>query len=267
MRHMKPTDGTGKKPYFVQSLDRAMDILECFGYGSRELDLASITKKTALNRTTARRLISNLSSRGYLAYDPETKRYRLGLKLFELGGIVLSSISLHKVAAPHLTALRDKTRRTVFLGIAEGDRLVYLDTREAKGFFRFASNVGTIRPLHYGMLGIILMAYMPRKKQEELLDAQPLKQYTSYSITDRDEFSLILARARDNGYFVGREHVTEGFGGIAAPVRDHTRKVVASLGLAVPIEVLDDPARKEDLIGEVTGTANAISRDLGYLRV
>lgn len=264
---MKSTDPAGKQPYFVQSLDRAMDILECFTYGSRELDLSAIITKTALNRTTARRLINHMLSRAYLSYDPQTRRYRLGLKLFELGGIVQSSMSLHKVAAPHLSALRDKMERTVFLGIAEGDRLVYLDTREAKGFFRFASNVGTIRPLHYGMLGIVLMAYMSRERQEEIIDAQPLKQYTPYSITDRDQFSLILAGVRDKGYFVGREHVTEGFGGIAAPVRDHTRKVIAALGLPVHVEVLDDPAIREALIGEVIRTASAISRDLGYLRV
>lgn len=264
---MKPTDSDQKQPYFVQSLDRAMNILECFNYNNRELDLASITKKTALNRTTARRLINHLSSRGYLSFDPETRRYRLGLKLFELGGVVLSSISLRRVAAPHLTALRDSTGYTVFLGTARDERLLYLDMRAARGPFRFSSNIGTIRPLHFGMLGIILMAYLPRREQERILDEQPLAPYSPHSITDRDQFSLILAKAKQNSYFVGREHVTEGFGGIAAPVRDHNRRVVASLGLAVPIEVLDDPDRRKALLRDVTTTANSISHDLGYLMV
>jgi len=261
---MEPIDNTGKHPYFVQSLDRAMDILECFTHDAMELDLSTITHKTALNRTTARRLVSHLFHRGYLGYNLETRRYKLGLKLFELGGIVRSSISLHKAAAPHLTALRDKTDRTVFLGIAKENQLLYVDTREAKGSFRFASNIGTIRPLHHGMLGIILMAYMPQKKQEEILDAQPLNQVTPFSITDRSQFRLILAEARDKGYFVGREHVTEGFGGIAAPVRDYTKRVVAALGLPVHIEILNDPGKRQALIGEVVRTADAISKDLGY---
>jgi len=244
-----------------------MNVLECFNYNNRELDLASITKKTELNRTTARRLINHLLSRDYLAYDQETRRYRLGLKLFELGGVVMSSISLRKVAAPHLTELRNSTGYTVFLGTGHDERLLYLDMRAAKGPFRFSSNIGTIRPLHYGMLGIVIMAYLPRSEQEKILDEQPLVHHVPNSITDRDQFSLILAKTKEKGYLVEKELVVEGFAGIAAPVRDHTRRVVAALGLAVPIVVLDDPVRRKSLIKDVTATANSISHDLGYLSI
>jgi len=264
---MNSTESRNKKSYFVQSLDRALDILECFAYETRELDMPRLIKATGLNRTTARRLVNHLLSRGYLAYDQEHKIYRLGIKLFQLGGIVLSSFSLRKVASPHLTRLRDETGMTVFLGILEEEQLLYLDKREGTGMVQIMSNMGAIKPIHYGMLGPMLMADMSREEQEEILDRHPLTRYTSHTITDREAFSLELARAHDQGYFFEREGFIEGFAGIAAPIRDYSRKTVAALGIAVPVDVIGDARTGSRLVDEVCRTAGLISRELGYLSV
>ena len=77
--------------YKVQSLERALDILDCFSFQNRELTLSEVVDCTGLNKTTAKRLISNLVNRGYIQHDLQTKRYKLGMRLFELGGIVFSS--------------------------------------------------------------------------------------------------------------------------------------------------------------------------------
>jgi len=79
--------------YRVQVLDRALDILDCFTFSNREMTLAEIVRKTGLNKTTTKRILSNLTRRKYLQQDQKTKKYRLGLRLFELGGIVFSSFS------------------------------------------------------------------------------------------------------------------------------------------------------------------------------
>ena len=92
---MKQTDSKNSI-YRVQALDRALDILDCFSFQDREFSLSEIVKVTGFNKTTAKRLISNLESRGYLQQDPQTKAYQLGMRLFELGGIVFSSFSLTK---------------------------------------------------------------------------------------------------------------------------------------------------------------------------
>ena len=74
--------------YRVQALERALDILDCFSLQKRVQGLSEIAEETGLNMTTAKRLIANLTSRGYLRQVPGSKRYELGMRLFELGGIV-----------------------------------------------------------------------------------------------------------------------------------------------------------------------------------
>ena len=83
----------------IQVLMRTLDILDCFDYQNRVLNLSDVVNRTGLNKTTAKRLISNLVACGYLQQDPQSKSYPLGMRLFELGGIVFSSFSLHQAAA------------------------------------------------------------------------------------------------------------------------------------------------------------------------
>ncbi len=119
-----------KELYRVQALDRALNILDCFTFQTREMSLSEIIQTTGLNKTTAKRLVSNLTLRGYLKQNPDLKHYQLGLRLFELGGIVFSSFSLRKVAAPYCAFLENEIGATVLLGTMMEDHLVYIDKRE-----------------------------------------------------------------------------------------------------------------------------------------
>ena len=255
----------GKSPYFVQSVDRAMDILDCFSFTRKELTRNEIVQKTGLNRTTAMRLLSHLESREYLKFDDQDKVYRLGNKLLELGGIVISSISLRTIAAPYLTRLRNDIGHTILLGVRIEDDLVYVDKRDGKGVMVTTSEIGRRRPLHFGMLGMVLMAYLPGTEQERLLAKAPLMAYTSKSITHNDNFLRELAEIRKKGYYVGKEDVFEGVGGISAPIRDHRGEVVAALGFTMILSLLDGSGIEKEVTRKVIDTAMAISRGLGYV--
>jgi IclR family KDG regulon transcriptional repressor len=87
IHNMKPSD-SANSIYRVQALDRALDILDCFYFHNRELGMSEVVDRTGLKKTTAKRLIANLTSRSYLQQDPDTKKYQLGMRLFELGGVV-----------------------------------------------------------------------------------------------------------------------------------------------------------------------------------
>jgi predicted transcriptional regulator len=146
-----------KSIYKVQALERALDILDCFSFQDRELSLTDVVQRTGLNKTTVKRLISNLTTRGYLQQDPQ-KKYQLGMRLFELGGIVFSSFSLRQAASYPMTRLQNEAGATVLLGVNMEDQLVYIDKREGQGMIRVSSEVGWRRPLNYGMLGMVLMS-------------------------------------------------------------------------------------------------------------
>ena len=252
--------------YRVQVLDRALDILDCFDFQNRELGLSQIAKKTGLNMTTTKRLISNLTDRGYLIQDPQSKHYQLGMRLFELGGIVFSSFSLTKAAADGMTRLQDETGLTILLGTNIDDQLVYIDKRKGRGMIRISSDIGWRRPLHYGMLGMMLLAHTPPEKLKHILETTPLEAHTPHSITDPDAFSLRLEEIRKNGYVVEIEEAVEGIIGIAAPIQDYSRRVVAALGAALPMSQ-GNKKEIQNIVNALEKTSRDISANIGYLKV
>jgi DNA-binding IclR family transcriptional regulator len=201
-------DKDKKSIYKVQALERALDILDCFSFQDRELSLTDVVHRTGLNKTTVKRLISNLTTRGYLHQDPPSKKYQLGMRLFELGGIVFSSFSLRQAASYPMTRLQNEADATVLLGVNMEDQLVYVDKREGKGIIRVSSEVGWRRPLNYGMLGMVLMSSLDPQDVKRVLKKYPLKPYTPLSITDADAFSLRLGQIRDQGYVIEKEEAT-----------------------------------------------------------
>ncbi len=263
---MKQNKGE-KSIYKVQVLERALDILDCFSFQDRELSLTDVVNRTGFNKTTAKRLISNLTTRCYLQQDPQSKKYQLGMRLFELGGIVFSSFSLRQAATYPMTRLQNESGATVLQGVNMDDQLVYIDKRDGQGMIRISSEVGWRRPLNYGMLGIVLMSGLDPQDVKRVLKKYPLKPYTPLSITDADAFSLRLEQIRDQGYILEQEEAVEGVFGIAAPIRDYSRQVVAALGIALPLSSSNRTKKWDRLIEMVKKTCETISSDLGYLKI
>lgn len=265
MKNNHPPD---KAPsYRIQSLERALDILECFSFQNRELSLSDIVQMTGLNKTTVKRIAVNLVARGYLQLNPASKYYKLGMRLFEFGGIIFSSLSLRESSDYPMSRLCKETDATVLLGIEMDDQLVYIDKREGGGMIRILSDIGFRRPLHYGMLGMTLMAHMAAGRVGGILETTPLQAHTPYSITDKDAFSLRLETIRNNGFILEREEAVEGIMGIAAPIRDYSRQVVAAIGIAMSVALRHTNADLVQLTGRVRAAANEISGNLGYLKI
>lgn len=259
------TDEKRKRPsYRVQAVERALDILDCFTFEKKELGLFEIVEQTGLNKTTVKRMLANLSSRKYLQQDPKTKKYKLGMRLFELGGIVFSSFSLRKAASHFMDTLQKEIGSTVLLGAVMEEQLVYIDKREGNTMIRISSEIGWRRPLHYGMLGMVLCAYLDPALVTMILGKYPLERYTPRSITEERRFKERLEGIRKQGYVIEVGEAVEGVVGIAAPIRDYTRHVIAALGIAVPAGegILQDGT--DDLSRRVKETCHRISAELGF---
>ena len=219
------------KTFYNRSLERALQILCSFSTERQALTLAQLAEIVKLPKATALRLCLTLREYEFLRHDPQTKQYSLGLKLFELGGIVFSTFSLRRVVSPYLTELQAKLE-TVFLAIMQDDELVYIDKRDdLRNPIRFASHIGTRRKPYFGMLGQLLMAFLPESEVDRLLKKKPLSALTKKSITDTDAFKQRLIDIRRDGYFVDEGEGIDGITGISAPVRDYTGKTVAAIGV------------------------------------
>ena len=252
------------EPFYNRSLERALHILNSFRNDRQALSVAQLSGILNLPRATVLRLCTTLVRYGYLMQDPDSKRYSLGLRLFELGNIVFYSFSLRNVAAPYLSQLQMKLGKTVFLGILENDELLYIDKREDPGNpISFTSKIGTRHAPYWGMLGPVLMAHLSESEIERILDKYPLAAATRKSLTNRDDFKERLRRIREQGYFAEVDTAIEGTSGIAAPIFDSAGKVTASVGCGFISSSVGSKALRV-IIQEVVDTAGKISKELGY---
>jgi DNA-binding IclR family transcriptional regulator len=258
------TGGTSDGPRNTKSLVRGLDILACFGFDRRELGLTELTKISGLNKATVYRLASTLVSCHFLRYD-ESKRYSLGSKIFELGRVAHASFSLRKIADPHIKSFNVKVDGARFLGILQDDELLYLNKEDNNPIFRFSSEVGTRRPPHFGVIGQLLMAYLPESEVDRLLEKSPLQPLTKKSITSPEGFKEKLRMIRQEGFGIEEGEVYRAISGIAAPVRDFTGKVVAALGVTFISTPVDHHTVRQT-IADTVRTAADISRDMAYVK-
>ncbi|MDR3437845.1 helix-turn-helix domain-containing protein, partial [Telmatospirillum sp.] len=115
----------------LKSLTKVMRVLEVFSTLDRALSLAEIGQRTSLPKSTAHRLVASMRDAGLLDQDRERDRYRLGMKLFELGNIVLANLDLHREARPFVDALTRQSGQAVHLAIFDGVRAVVIHRADA----------------------------------------------------------------------------------------------------------------------------------------
>jgi len=253
----------GTSKYNVRAVERALGILNAFSFKEKDLTLNQLTEKTGLSKPTVFRILSTLEHHNYVSFDPSLGSYRLGAKFLELGGIVLSSLGLRRTSRPHLDRLQNELKVTILFGALMDDQLVFIDKRESEGPIRIFSEVGLRRSPNYGMLGMVLMAFLDEEEVRQLLGHFPLQPYTRFSITDDGQFLSRLSEIRGRGYVVEESEAIDGVWGVAAPVYDAMRTVIAAVGAALPLPEKSD-ARVAEVIERVRECAARISADMGY---
>ncbi|HME43712.1 MAG TPA: IclR family transcriptional regulator [Syntrophorhabdales bacterium] len=251
--------------YNNKSLERALQILSTFNAEQPKFTLAELSQAVYVPKATVLRLCSTLVHYDFLMFNKETRQYSLGLKLFELGSVVFASFSLRRIAAPYLINLQTKLGKTVFLGILQEGQLVYIDKKENPlNLIKFGSQIGTRRPPFFGMLGNVLMAHLSSEKVTELLKRHPLTALTKRSITNDRRFRERLAAIREQGYCVDEGEAIEGITGIAVPIRDSSKEVVAAVGVGF-VSSSEDEKGVARVVRETRKTADLISRAMGYM--
>ena len=242
-------------------LERALDILEFLAQAGSPRTLAEVIDAVAGPKATVHRLLSSLRGRGYVTQDPLTSRYSAGVRCFELGSMWAQSLDMRSVAAPYLAALNEETGETVHLAVYDHGDVVYVDKLESRQPVVAKSYVGRRCPATCVATGRALLAFQDRAEIDETL-AGPLPAYTPDSVTDRADLAALLDRVRRDGYGVNHGSYREGVGGVAAPIRDHTGRVIASVGICLP-EHRFGPDRFGDLRDRTVAAAVAVSTALG----
>ena len=262
-----PVDGAaGDTPDRVlagaQVVDRVVDILEAFTWLGPELGVTDISRALDLKKATAHRLLASLRRRGIIAQDPSTRRYRLSMKLWELGTMAASQVDWVDRVKPYLQQLTDRSGETTHLAVLNDGQVLYVDKVESPRSLRMPSQVGRRLPVHCTGVGKALIAYLPDEVLQGLIARRGLVSYTRNTITDLDELRAELARTRERGFTVDNEEIEEGLVCIGAAVRDQTAHVVAAISIAGPSSRLR-PETIGDHARDVVEMANAMSATLG----
>ena len=257
-------ENKNKDKYRLESLERVLDVLECFNQENEGLTLTELKELSGQNHTSLKRIISTLHHRNYLSQEEGSKRYRLGTKLFQLGSIVHNSMSLRNLATFHLNKLREETGYGVLLGVIINEQLIYVDKWEGRNVIRITPEIGSSRPPHFGVIGQVLMAYTPFDIVIKLLEKYPLERYTEHTITDLEEFKTRLDNIRRNGYGFAREEINRGTLGWAAPIFTFNGKIAGAAAILSPIIAVDEAKEGPMLIQKLCLTTSRISAEMGY---
>lgn len=249
--------------YKVQVIDRALSIVNLLAMSGFPPSAGEIGLKLDLNKTTAHRLLAVLERYRYVERDLNSGRYRLGLKLAELGNIALSRFDMQATAKPFVERLVQETGETAHIGILQGNEVISLVNVESHQSVRTPSSVGRRSPLHCTSHGKVLLAFQNQSRINELLTGYKFTGYTKRTIRFPAAFRAELAKVRTLGFATDNEEFEEGMRCIGAPVRDHTGAVIAGISIAGPVFRVT-PERTPLLIRAVMEAARDLSQSLGY---
>ena len=251
----------------VQTIKRASSILDILGQSSQGISIRELSTKIKLPKGTTHRLLSSLSYFGYVHQDPKTRNYFLGLKLVELGQLLLSQLDLRKEAESFLRDLAERTKETVHLVFLDRNEIVYIDkleTDQNPSGLRMASRVGLRNPAHSCAVGKVLLADLPEEALNNFIREKGLPKRTENTITNPTHFKEHLNLVRTQGYAIDDEENEKGIRCVAAPIRNEVRRAVAAVSISGPAFRITKKVIQESLRKEVTETALKISLRLGF---
>jgi DNA-binding IclR family transcriptional regulator len=247
----------------IQSVHRALTILSFFSAARPRLGVTELGRLMGLSKTTVHNLVKTLVGHGFLQQDHETRKYSLGLKIYELGTTLAGSLPLNQVGAQPAERLTAATGLMSRLAVWDCDTVLV-----TLNFFPLAEapwqmQLGPRVPAYCTALGKAVLAFMDAVRLAEYLDSHPLAKYTTNTITDHKVLRKELDASRQRGYAVDRGEYVDGFTCLGAPIFDYSGLAVGAVSLSGrPEDVQGDQEAKVGL--ELIRTAREISRRMGF---
>ena len=246
----------------ARAAERTLDILLAFLREGRELGISELSRAVRLPKATVHRLVTVLVGRGFLARDPVTAQYRVGLTPFRLGNLFLSQTHVGQAALPVIHELARLTGETVNLNVVIDLHRVCIEKAESTHDIRHAVELGRPMPLHAGASGKVLLAHLSEDEIQAVIGAG-VARLTGRTIVAPARLRRSLAEIRRRGYAVTSDERVEGASAVSAPVRDGTGRVVAGLTISGPTYRFT-PDRVRRFTALVLEGASKISAALGH---
>lgn len=248
----------------VKSAKKIFLILEELAKNGGNMKLKDISHNLGFPPSTVHRLLNTLIELGYVDQDPNSSNYNIGIKVLSLAASSLDAIDLGNISYNYLCKLRDKTGETANLAINDQNEALYIQKTESRAMVRVFSLIGKRAPLHATGVGKVILADKPWYEVEEILTKTGLPRITKYTITEMEEMKEELEQIRIKGYAFDNEECELGAFCVAAPIRDYTGNVIASMSVSMPTNRFSVKSKKTMII-EVLKQSMALSKKLGYM--
>ncbi|MFE3323687.1 IclR family transcriptional regulator [Streptomyces sp. NPDC059176] len=254
---------TGPQPGGVQSVDRAISVLEILAQHG-EAGVSDVAAEIDVHKSTAFRLLGALEARGLVEQAGERGKYRLGFGIVRLAGAVTGRIDITQQGRPVCERLAGEIGETVNIAVMQEQYAINLFQVRGPAAVAAHNWVGQLTPLHATSSGKILLAHLPAKERAEVLTHAGMKKVTPRTITAKTKLEKSLTEARERGYARTLEEFEIGLHAMAAPIRSRDGDVIAALSASGPSYRLT-----EERMGEVAPVliagAEEISHRMGYL--
>lgn len=245
----------------VKSAERVLDILEFLSCYPNGLTGKEISQKMSWAGSSTFELLKTLTERGYLIVD-DNRRYRLSVKIVDLGMNVMPMTRIGRVASPYIKRAMEILEETVFVAVRIGGEIAYVGKAESTQTLATRATIGSRKPLYCTGLGKALLAFMDAELRKPLLEHMSFVRFTDHTITSAAGLETQLEQFRKQGYAVDDSEIEEELYCLAFPIRDKKSKTIAAISVAGPKNRM---LRKESHCVEVMKkTALIISKRCGY---
>lgn len=253
----------GKSGREIQSLARGLEILAILAQAKQPVGVTEIARILKVDKSSAFRLLHTLANHGFVEQDSDTRRYGLGLRIVELSRQMLDRIELRGMVKPYLRELQQQTGESAHLAVLSGGHVVYVEQEESNATLNVNTEIGRHGPLHCTATGKALIAHLSPDDIARVLEQTEFTRYTPRTMTTLRELIPHLEAVHERGYAVDDEEFDSGVRCVAAAIRDHRGKVVASMGVSGPsIRVTLERVPE---LGEIAiQAAGQVSRLIGY---
>ncbi|MGI6776686.1 MAG: IclR family transcriptional regulator [Acetivibrionales bacterium] len=248
----------------IKAVDKALTILDVL----EKEKLAGVTEIAniiGVNKSSAHRILATLETKELVEKDEATKKYKLGLGFLRYSTSVLENIEISKVAKPFLEDLVGFTQESAHLCVLSKskNKAVFVEQKKSSEIISISGKIGDEEPVYCSAVGKNLIAFLPEEELKRIIDTIEFKPFTLRTITSKQALIAHLEKIREQGYAVDDEEIYNGVRCVAAPVRNHKGKVIASVGVSGPANriQLNDIEKYASAVKDI---AAKISRRLGY---
>ena len=227
--------GEAKEDSRTDMVGKALGLLVLLGDEPRGASAAELSRRAELPFSTTYRLLGSLTRDGFVDYEPDGRRYHLGLRIFQLGQRVSNHHGFAGTALPILRRVTEETGEATILSVRDGNHHLTVNKVDGPQTFRVTSDPGHLGALHTTSVGKALVAFADDATRGQLVEGLELEPLTEFSITDREAFRAEIELVRKRGFAVMDQENELGMRAVAVPVFNSQGHAFASLATAVPV--------------------------------